>query len=491
MASHADLLERVVQLEESLESCRAALAQAQAQLKQEVDERSRMETELRRFRTDLDERSAELRASEQRYRSLFEGIPVGLYRTRPDGQILDVNTALVQMLGYTSQADLLALNATSLYIDPADRARWQELLQQEGIVRDFEVRFQRRDGAILWVRNSARVVKDEQGNVLHYEGSLEDITARKQAEADLRKYQEHLEEEVQARTAELRKTEERYRSLFDGVPVGLYRVTPAGQVLDVNLAAMEMMGYANRQEFVAVANAIDTHVDPEQRVRWQALMEQEGVARDFEEQLRRQDGSLIWVRDSARAVKDDQGQVLYYEGSMEDITHHKRLDEELRRQKDYFEAVLVNSPVAVVTADLDARIVSWNPAAERLFAYTPEEAIGQYIDDVVANHESLRAEAATYSHQATNVGRVQVTTRRTRKGGDLVDVELLALPLVLAGQRAGFIAIYHDITDRKQFEEQLRSQKEYFESLFVNSPAAVMTIDQDARIVSWNPMAQK
>ncbi len=77
------------------------------------------------------------------------------------------------------------------------------------------------------------------------------------------------------------------------------------------------------------------------------------------------------MSDTARAVKDDEGRVLRYEGSLEDITARKMFEEEIRRQKEYFEALFVNDPVAVVTADLDGKVVSWNPMAEKLFQYTP------------------------------------------------------------------------------------------------------------------------
>ena len=180
-----------------------------------------------------------------------------------------------------------------------------------------------------------------------------------------------------------------------------------------------------------------------------------------------------------------------YDQAQREIAERRKFEEEIRRQKEYFEALFVNNPVAVVTADLDGVVVSWNPMAEKLFGYTQEEVIGNDLDDFVANDDSIRAEAVGYTHQVINVGRVQVATRRTRKDGSLVDVELLALPVILAGEKVGFIAIYHDVTERKRFEEEIRRQKEYFEALFVNSPVAVMTTDLDANVVSWNPMADK
>ncbi len=490
-----DLKRRIAQLQERNAASTAALREARMEIKRETAARRHAEGTLRKYREHVEElaqeRTAQLLESERRYRALFDDVPVGLYRTTPMGQIVDVNLQFVEMMDYPSRKAAMAVNAASMYANPSDRQRWQALLEREGVARGYEIQLRKRDGTLIWVNNTASAVKDESGQMLYYEGSIEDITARKRAEAELRTYQEHLEELVAERTLELRQSEERYRTLFDGVPVGLYRSTPEGHLLDANLAAAQMMGYSGRDEFLRAANPREAYLDPADRQRFEALMERHGVVHDFEAQVRRYDGTVIWINDSARAVKDEQGHSMYYEGSLEDVTERKQFEEELRWQKDYFEALFVNSPVAVVTADREAVVVTWNPMAERLFGYESAEAIGRRLDDLVANDPSLRAEAAAYNHQATNIGRVEVTTRRTCKDGSFVDVDLLALPLNLAGENAGFIAIFHDITQRKRFEEELRRQKEYFEALLVNSPAAVMTVDLDARVVSWNPTAQK
>jgi len=127
-----------------------------------------------------------LRESEARYRGLFNDVPVGLYRTTPEGRILDANPALVEMLGYPDRASLLATKATDLYIGPGDRERWQALVESEGIVREFEHRLRRCDGTTIWVEDSARVVMDADGRPSYYDGSMKDITARRQAEEALR-----------------------------------------------------------------------------------------------------------------------------------------------------------------------------------------------------------------------------------------------------------------------------------------------------------------
>ncbi|HYM69035.1 MAG TPA: GAF domain-containing protein [bacterium] len=126
-----------------------------------------------------------LRESEARYRSLFEGVPVGLYRTTPAGKLLDVNPRLVSILGYPSHAHLLAVNTPDLYVDPDVRLQWSQRLEREGAVTDFEVQVRRYDGSLIWIRENARSVRDGAGRVVCYEGAISDVTRRRQVAAHL------------------------------------------------------------------------------------------------------------------------------------------------------------------------------------------------------------------------------------------------------------------------------------------------------------------
>jgi diguanylate cyclase (GGDEF)-like protein/PAS domain S-box-containing protein len=126
------------------------------------------------------------RASEERIQNLFERVPVGLYRSTPDGRILDANQAMVEMLRYPDLESLLATSADSLYMNSRERDRENAQLERDGTVHYFQLQLRCYDGSPIWVRDTARVIRDGGGNVLFYEGSLEDITEKKQAEERLR-----------------------------------------------------------------------------------------------------------------------------------------------------------------------------------------------------------------------------------------------------------------------------------------------------------------
>jgi PAS domain S-box-containing protein len=144
-----------------------------------------------------------------------------------------------------------------------------------------------------------------------------------------------------------------------------------------------------------------------------------------------------------------------------------RSQRELRRQKEYFEALVLNSPVAIAIMDLDAKIASWNPAAERLFGYTEAQAIGRSIDDLIAETPELHEEVLEFTKQISSDGRVDAVTRRSRKDGTLVNVELLAVPVTVGGERVGTYAMYHDITELKRIEEEVRQLNKDLENRVV------------------------
>jgi diguanylate cyclase (GGDEF)-like protein/PAS domain S-box-containing protein len=126
--------------------------------------------------------------SEAQYRSIFDNAQEGMYQTTPDGHYIRVNNALARMYGYDGPEDLIA-NLTNIatmgYVYPADRARFRALMDAADVVHDFEAEFHRRDGGVIWITENARSVRDQGGKLLYYEGTVEDITARKAAERQI------------------------------------------------------------------------------------------------------------------------------------------------------------------------------------------------------------------------------------------------------------------------------------------------------------------
>jgi len=131
-----------------------------------------------------------------------------------------------------------------------------------------------------------------------------------------------------------------------------------------------------------------------------------------------------------------------------------RLFDEIRRQKQYYETIIANSPAAIVVIDLDLNVTGWNPAAERLFGYSGAEALGRNIDDLVARNEEIHAEALRFSQEGLTANPVRLIAKRSRKDGALVDVELMGLPISIDGDKNGYLVIYHDITELQRARQE-------------------------------------
>ena len=139
--------------------------------------------------SDRKQAEAALKQAEEKYRSIFENAVEGIFQTTPEGHYLTANSMLAKLYGYDSPQTLITSLTDirhQLYVDPQRRDAFSQLLQAQDAVLDFESQVYRRDGSIIWISENARAVHDQTGNLLGYEGTVEDITQRKQAEAELR-----------------------------------------------------------------------------------------------------------------------------------------------------------------------------------------------------------------------------------------------------------------------------------------------------------------
>ena len=153
------------------------------------EELTMLATNFQNMSDALEARQAALQESEERYRSLFERVPVALYRTTPEGRFLEANLPNIRMLGFPDRDSMFKINVRDLYLNLEDRERWRAIAERDGVVRDFEMQLRREDGTVIWTRNNSRVVRDSEGQVLCYEGSLENITERKKIADQIRQSQ--------------------------------------------------------------------------------------------------------------------------------------------------------------------------------------------------------------------------------------------------------------------------------------------------------------
>jgi PAS domain S-box-containing protein len=158
----------------------------------------------------------------------------------------------------------------------------------------------------------------------------------------------------------------------------------------------------------------------------------------------------VWHADPERRFDEADQRLLALFGQQAAIAlENARLYTAAHRERQYFEVLVRNSPVAIVVLDLDRRILSCNPAFERLYGYSQAEVLGRDLDELITTAET-RSEAESYTTQAAGDRTVQGIGRRRRRDGTLVDVEVLAVPVVVDGGRVGSMGLYHDVTELLQ-----------------------------------------
>jgi len=250
-----------------------------------------------------------LKESERRYRDLVENALVGIYAADINGCISYINNTFSIMFGFDSREEMISIGLASRFKNHKDRRMFVKTLLKAGKLNNFELELLKKDGQTINVLLNA-TSKD---NIIS--GMVLDITEHK------------LSEQL------LRQSEEKYRNIFENAVEGIFQSTEDGRFLSVNPALAKMYGYGSPEEFIASITDIEKqlYVNPWERLIFKELLEKNGIIERFEIQVYKKNRSKFWISFNARAVKDSNGLILYYEGTVEDITSRKQAEEEKMR----------------------------------------------------------------------------------------------------------------------------------------------------------------
>ncbi|MDO9509594.1 MAG: PAS domain S-box protein, partial [Thermovirgaceae bacterium] len=262
----------------------------------------------------------------------------------------------------------------------------------------------------------------------------------------------------------LKDSEERFRSVFENTTIGLYRTTPGGKILMANPALLKMHGYSTFEELAERDLSRDVYGPNYQRKTFMEKIESEGEIIGLEAAWTRRDGTTLFVRESARVFRDPDGKVLYYEGTVEDITDRKRAEEALKKSEEKLGSIFRNMTDVVWTSDLDMKTTFVSPSVETLLGVTPEEYMKQSMEEKVPPHslemirsvmvEELKAEKDPDCDR--NRSRL-MELEQYRADGTTVWTEMnVSFVRDENGNAVGVLGTTRDITERKNTEEKLR-----------------------------------
>lgn len=408
-----------------------------------------------------------LRESEEKYRTLTENVPVGIFRSTPGrrGEFLEVNRALVKMLGYRSKKELFAKDVARVYKNPRDRNGFSRRIIEKGMHQE-EINLCKKDGTTIAVSMTAIAVRDERGKVLFFDGIVEDITERKLAEEELLLQKTYLE------------------ILFNSAPEAIALHDTNDRIVNVNDEFTRLFGYSRNE---AIGKPINALVVPTQLMNEASRISRDvlsGTRVEVDTKRKRKDGTLFDVSVLGSPIIHGGTQIGDY-AIYRDISARKKAEEELYIQTSYLERLFNSAPEAIVWHDNNDRVINVNDEFTRMFGYTREEAIGRPINDLVASRD-MRAEAEVLSRGVSHGQRVEVDSKRKRKDRTLIDVSILGAPIFHGGEQMGVFAVYRNITERKRAEQQLHIQKTYFQRLFNSAPEAVILHDNNDVVVDVN-----
>jgi PAS domain S-box-containing protein len=384
-----------------------------------------------------------LRESEERFREVAENIDDIFWLTDlQHKKVLYISPAYERIWGRTRESLCASPRSWTEALHPEDRERILALRADDHLKATPEMTYRivRPDGSLRWIHQREFPVKDADGKVVRVAGIVADITERKRVEEALR------------------QAEEKYRGIFENAVEGIFQTTPDGRFIAANFALARLMGFESPEELIGGRTDVarDHYVDPASRAKFKQLLEENGSVLGFEVEVYRKDRSKIWFSENVRAVRDEKGTVVYYEGTAEDITKRKRAEDALRESERRFSDMLRNLELVSMMLDQKARVTYCNDYLLRLTGWRREEVIGrdwfelfippELVDELRGVQSALLADQSVAWHHENEI-LTRSGARRLIKWNNSV----LRSP---TGDVIGTASIGEDITEGKQAEAQ-------------------------------------
>ncbi|MFL6210411.1 MAG: PAS domain S-box protein [Pyrinomonadaceae bacterium] len=417
-------------------------------------------TVIMRDITERERAEEALRVSEARFSIAFNASPISsVMATLDEGRYVAVNDTFLNLTGYKREEVIGRTSADlGIWPNPAARAEVIELLKSQGRIRNRETEYRMKDGQVRRFLMSAEIIELE-GRPHLITASI-DITERDRAE-------------------------ERFRQLIEGAPNGMVMVDGTGKLVLINAQIEKTFGY-NRAELLG--QPIEMLVPARFHAHHPAYRDSfitnptarpMGAGRDL--YGLRKDGSEFPVEIGLNPLQTEQGTMVL--GTVVDITERKRAEETLRRSQAQLAGVIGSAMDAIISVDEEQRIVLFNQAAERMFLYPAEEAMGQPLDRFIPKRFR-----PTHRGHIEDFGRTHVTKRTMgslgaifglRADGEEFPIEASISQLESEGRKF-YTVILRDITERKHAEEALKEQARILDL------APVLIRDLSGRIIFWN-----
>jgi two-component system NtrC family sensor kinase len=261
----------------------------------------------------------------------------------------------------------------------------------------------------------------------------------------------------------MRASEEDYKRLFEHVGCGVFISTREGRFLDANRALLDMLGYRNKEEFLQIDIAKDLYLYPDDRRRFQEMIERDGRVIDYEVEFKKKDGTPIPILLTGHARHDQRGNIVGYEGINVDLSQRKQMERELKEAHDFLNKLVMSSPDAIIATDMKGDIILWNKAAEETLGYQAEEVIGKMnIKQIYPEGMAKQVMKMMRTSEYGEAGRLRsYPIVHVRRDGKIVEGNLSAAIIYdEKGNEMGQVGIFIDLKERLEMEAKLRNTQE-------------------------------
>ena len=460
-------------------------SKSREQLLSELSELRGSVAELKALEAKYRQTETMLKESEEKYRSIFENAVEGMFQSTPDGRFLSVNPALAHMCGYDSPEEMIE-NITDVarqhYADPKKRRLFRKILDEQGFVENFEHLICRRDGSTVWVSINARAVRDDNGNVLYYEGTHENISKRKLIEE------------------KLRESEERQTDIVQFLPDPTLVIDHEGKVTGWNLAMEELTGvksevilgkgnyeyalpfYGERRPIL-----IDLVKQPSDEFEsGYASVERRGSILSGEAYMPALNGGGVYLYATATALRNSRGEITGAIESIRDITERKLAEERLRASEIRYRRLFEAAKEGILIIDAETgRIDDANPYVIDMLGYSYDELIGKQVWEIEPFKNTVVTEFS-FSELKENMNIFYDNLQLVTKDGWNIIAELVGNAYPVNNKKVIQFNM-QNVSDLKWAEELLKEEKETFFAILENNPSGVALFDSDGVYQYVNP----
>jgi PAS domain S-box-containing protein len=401
--------------------------------------------------TDLRQAEVTQRAGEERYQTFYENSRDAVYITTRDGTYVDANRAALDLFGYT-RAEMKKVKALQLYADPADARRLQDEIEKKGFAQDFEVRLRKKDGTEMDCLFSITALRGDDGSILEFQGIARDVTERKRTDQALR------------------KSEAKYRNIFDSMLEGYFEVDLTGNFTFFNEAVSKFFGYSH-DKLMGLNYQKFTSPEEAQRL-FDVFIEvyKTGNPHEIDDyEIIKKDGSVGIAEFSVSLLRNAAGEPISFRGVTRDVTERKRVEKAFLESEKKYRTILETMEDGYYELDLAGNFSFVNDAACRHLGYTKEELIGMnnraYTNPETAKKIYKIFDAVYKEGNSSKIFDYEVI----RKDGSTITLELsVCLMRDAQGKPIGFRGVSRDVTERKMAEEALRQSEEKYRTIIEN-----------------------